>query len=51
MKRFKLWSVVMAFVFLGLAASATPVRLRCEYLENPLGIDIVAPQLAPRMGT
>ncbi len=27
------------------AASATPVRLRCEYLENPLGIDTPAPHL------
>jgi len=28
------------------AASATPVHLRCEYLENPLGIDQASPQLS-----
>jgi alpha-L-rhamnosidase len=28
------------------AASATPVRLRCEYRENPLGIDALAPRLS-----
>jgi alpha-L-rhamnosidase len=28
------------------AASAAPVRLRCEYRENPLGIDAPAPHLS-----
>ena len=28
------------------AAYANPVRLRCEYLENPLGIDAAAPHLS-----
>ena len=28
------------------AASATPVHLRCEYRENPLGIDAPAPHLS-----
>jgi alpha-L-rhamnosidase len=27
-------------------ASATPVRLRCEYMQNPLGIDTIAPRLS-----
>ncbi len=27
-------------------ASATPVHLRCEYMQNPLGIDIAAPRLS-----
>lgn len=29
-----------------MAASATPVRLRCEYRGNPLGIDASAPRLS-----
>ena len=24
----------------------TPERLRCEYLDNPLGIDVVEPRLS-----
>ena len=28
------------------SASATPVHLRCEYRENPLGIDASAPHLS-----
>ncbi len=28
------------------AASATPVHLRCEYLENPLGLDSTAPHFS-----
>jgi len=28
------------------AALATPVRLRCEYMQNPLGIDATAPRLS-----
>jgi alpha-L-rhamnosidase len=45
-KRFRLLSLVIAMVGLGAAASATPVRLRCEYLDNPLGIDMAAPHLS-----
>jgi len=33
------------FVTLTVIAHAAPVHLRCEYLENPLGIDIAAPRL------
>ncbi|MBX3177133.1 MAG: glycoside hydrolase family 78 protein [Candidatus Hydrogenedentes bacterium] len=28
------------------AATLTPERLRCEYLENPLGIDVAVPRLS-----
>jgi len=37
---------VVAIVFVGAMASATPVHLRCEYLQNPLGIDKAAPHLS-----
>ena len=46
MKRSKLSRVVIAFVALISSASAAPVHLRCEYLENPLGIDAAAPHLS-----
>src|SRR3984957_1589370 len=46
MQRFKSLSVVIAIIILASAASATPVHLRCEYLENPLGIDTVHPHLS-----
>ena len=46
MKRFILLSVVVAIVLLASASSATPVRLRCEYLENPIGIDVATPHLS-----
>jgi alpha-L-rhamnosidase len=42
----KLLSVVIAIVILVSAASATPVHLRCEYLENPLGVDTASPHLS-----
>jgi alpha-L-rhamnosidase len=45
-KRAKLLSVVIAIVMLASFASAAPVHLRCEYLENPLGIDAVVPHLS-----
>jgi alpha-L-rhamnosidase len=45
-QRSKLLSVAVAIVFLISVASATPVRLRCEYLENPLGLDVAAPHLS-----
>src|SRR3954465_9455939 len=37
---------LLAFFYLLAAAYATPVHLRCEYLENPLGMDAPAPQLS-----
>ena len=41
------WFVILvANLWLTSAAVATPVDLRCEYLENPLGIDRAAPQLS-----
>jgi len=45
-ERPRLWSVVVAILILVPAASASPVHLRCEYLENPLGIDQAAPHLS-----
>ncbi len=39
-------SVVIVMVMLTSVASAIPVRLRCEYLQNPLGIDIASPHLS-----
>jgi len=42
-------TLLTTFVALALtitSASATPVHLRCEYRENPLGIDAPAPQLS-----
>ncbi len=46
MERSRLISVIIVIVILTSAASASPVRLRCEYLENPLGIDAAAPHLS-----
>ena len=42
----KLSSAFIAIVMMASVASATPVHLRCEYLENPLGIDKASPQLS-----
>jgi len=38
--------VLIAIIVLASAAAATPVHLRCEYLENPLGIDAESPHLS-----
>jgi len=38
------WTLVLLLSAIPLVAS--PVRLRCEYLENPLGIDSTSPQLS-----
>jgi alpha-L-rhamnosidase len=38
-------SLLVFAVFLA-TASATPVHLRCEYRENPLGIDVATPHLS-----
>jgi alpha-L-rhamnosidase len=45
-ERFKSLSTFIVIVLLTVVASAKPVRLRCEYLENPLGIDRTAPRLS-----
>jgi alpha-L-rhamnosidase len=37
---------LLLFLFASSLAYATPVRLRCEYLQNPLGMDAAAPQLS-----
>ena len=41
-------TVLSAFILVTLtsAAFAAPVHLRCEYLENPLGIDKASPRLS-----
>jgi hypothetical protein len=41
-------TVLNAFILVALtsAAFAAPVHLRCEYLENPLGLDKAAPRLS-----
>jgi alpha-L-rhamnosidase len=44
--RLKLFNALFAFVVLAATASAVPIRLRCEYLENPLGIDAALPHLS-----
>jgi len=46
LKRLKLSSLLIAVATLGTIASATPVRLRCEYVRNPLGIDVPTPRLS-----
>lgn len=46
MNRRKLLNVVIAIAMVTSVASATPVHLRCEYLENPLGIDKASPHLS-----
>ncbi|MFZ1158895.1 MAG: glycoside hydrolase family 78 protein [Candidatus Sulfotelmatobacter sp.] len=46
MQRFTSLSVVIAILILASAAFAKPVHLRCEYLENPLGIDTAVPHLS-----
>ena len=46
MQRFKSLSVVTAIIILAPASFAAPVHLRCEYLENPLGIDAATPHLS-----
>lgn len=46
MRLFKSCSSLFAIVLLAGFASAAPVRLRCEYLENPLGIDKLSPHLS-----
>jgi alpha-L-rhamnosidase len=46
MQRLRIFGAVIATVVLISAAAATPVRLRCEYVENPLGIDKASPRLS-----
>ena len=46
MKRSRRLSLAIAIFMLAAAAYAKPVHLRCEYLENPLGIDVASPRLS-----
>jgi alpha-L-rhamnosidase len=39
-------SLSLASLVLASGVYGAPVRLRCEYLDNPLGIDIAAPRLS-----
>jgi alpha-L-rhamnosidase len=45
-KRLRLPNVLITIVVVASTVSATPVRLRCEYLENPLGVDVTAPHFS-----
>ena len=38
--------ILLVVIILSAAASARPTHLRCEYLENPLGIDAATPHLS-----
>ena len=40
-----MWKII-ALLFLTSITYAAPVRLRCEYLTNPLGLDAATPQLS-----
>ena len=50
--RLALSLVLLALLLLGTASAAdhacsvTPVELRCEYLNDPLGIDVTEPRLS-----
>ena len=46
MKPSKLFELLVVIASMVKIASAAPVHLRCEYLENPLGIDVPAPKLS-----
>ena len=41
-----LLGVFIMLAGISVAASATPVHLRCEYRQNPLGIDALEPHLS-----
>jgi alpha-L-rhamnosidase len=47
----RIWiSILLVGCFFGAAAQdCRPVELRCEYLENPLGIDVAQPRLSWRL--
>ena len=42
----RLFTLVLILVCTVRVSSAVPVHLRCEYLQNPLGIDVPAPNLS-----
>lgn len=46
MKHLSLFGPLASLITLAVVASATPVHLRCEYLQNPLGIDAPTPHLS-----
>ncbi len=46
MKHLKIRMMLATVATLMATASAIPIHLRCEYLQNPLGIDAAAPHLS-----
>lgn len=46
LKRLRLFFTLTLFTALIGTAESTPVHLRCEYRENPLGIDVLMPHLS-----
>jgi len=44
--RFIIVWIICQFSLLAASAGIVPIHLRCEYLENPLGIDVVKPRLS-----
>ena len=49
-KKVKIWmALLMGALSVSAANTVAPVELRCEYLQNPLGIDVVQPRLSWRL--
>lgn len=46
MRQVRLFCVVTVCVFSAMLARAAPVRLRCDYRQNPLGMDDTAPHFS-----
>jgi alpha-L-rhamnosidase len=46
LRQCKSWISFIVVLMLVSAASATPVHLRCEYLENPFGLDKASPHFS-----
>ena len=38
--------LLLLILAVNVSAGMTPAQLRCEYRENPLGIDVAAPRLS-----
>jgi alpha-L-rhamnosidase len=45
-KKMRFQAVLIVTLILAPSAYSAPTRLRCEYMDNPLGIDIPAPHLS-----
>jgi hypothetical protein len=46
MRKLFLMRNLMVGILTAAAAYAAPVHLRCEYRENPLGVDVVTPHFS-----